>query len=87
MKKKITTKKQENIEKAGPDDPSFVAWSKENSSLHDMGCENINQASYADDECPDDAIQVDVFKVSQVRNEFTKGKFYTEAEAPTFMKK
>ena len=87
LKKKVVKKKQENVDAAGPDDPAFLAWEKKNSAMQDMGCEKINQGSYANEECPEDAIQVDVFRVSQVDKKFSKSAFYTEAEAPTFMKK
>ena len=82
MKKTITKRKKKNIEEEGPDDPQFLKWKKGNTTLKDMGATDINQASYADDDCPDDAVQVDVFRVSQGGRKFEISKFFTKAEAP-----
>lgn len=84
MKNKIRKKKRKNIEEEGPDDPQFLKWKKENTTLKDMGASEVNQSSYADDECPDDAVQVDVFRISQGGRKLEKSKFYTKAEAPEF---
>lgn len=86
MKNKIRQKKRKNIEEEGPDDPQFLKWKKENSTLKDMGATDINQSSYADDDCPDDAVQVDVFRISQGGRKLEKTKFYTKAEAPEMSK-
>jgi len=85
MKNKIRKKKRKNIEEEGPDDPQFLKWKKNNTSLKDMGATEVNQASYADDDCPDDGIQVDVFRVSQGGKKMEKSKFYSKAQAPEFM--
>lgn len=75
MKKRIKVKKQQNIKEAGPDDEAFVAWAKQNSSLKGIADKN-------EDECPDNAVEVDIFRVSQVKQNVEKTKFYTQAEAP-----
>jgi hypothetical protein len=85
MKKRIEKKKRQNIQEDGPDDPMFTRWKKSNSTLKSMGAIEVNQPSYANDECPDDGIQVDVFNVSKGGRTLKKTKFYTQAEAPTFM--
>jgi len=85
MKKRIEKKKRENIKEDGPDDPMFAKWKKHNAALSGMGAEHVNQESYADDECPDDGIQVDVFRVSHGGKTLKKSKFYSQAEAPSFM--
>ncbi len=82
MKNKIRKKKRKNVEEEGADDPAFLKWKKGNTTLKDMGAEEVNQNSYADDDCPDDAVQVDVFRISQGGRKMEKSKFFTKAEAP-----
>jgi hypothetical protein len=83
MKKRVAKKKKKNIEEAGPDAPGFAAWKAQNSTLKDLGAlENKNDASQANDECPDDGVQVDVFSFSKGGSKLEKTQFYTQAEAP-----
>ena len=83
MKKRVARKKKKNIEHAGPDAPGFLKWKKNNNTLKDMGVyENKNETSYADDDCPNDAIQVDVFSFSKGGKNVQKSSFYSEAEKP-----
>jgi hypothetical protein len=77
MNKNMAVAKRKNIEADGPDDPAFLKWKKENSALKNMGAVTVE-----DEECPDDAIQVDVFRISKGGQQVERGKFYTEAEAP-----
>lgn len=83
MKKRVMVKKKKNIEKYGPDDPAFLKWKKNNNTLKNMGAESINENDYVDEECPDDAIQVPVFRIGEGGQKFEKTHFFTEAEPPT----
>lgn len=83
MKKRIKVKKKKNIEEVGPDSESFLKWKESNTTLKEMGAETINQKDYADEECPDDAIQVPVFRMGQGGVKIEKTHFYTQAEAPS----
>jgi hypothetical protein len=83
MEKRVKVKKTKNISRDGPDDPAFAKWKSQNSTLSDMGAIDVNNASSkASDECPDDAIQVDVFRISKGGQTMEKTKFFTKAEAP-----
>jgi hypothetical protein len=81
MKNRIRIQKQKNIDEDGPDDEYFKKWRAENNSLKDMGALTINEESYADEECPDDGIQVDIFSTKD--GVFEKDRMYTKAVAPT----
>jgi hypothetical protein len=82
LKKRIKKKKADNIDKAGPDDPAFLAWSKQHDPIKDMGGDPINRESMASDECPDDAVQIDVFRTSAVKRTMKVDHIFTAAEAP-----
>jgi hypothetical protein len=80
IKKRIKIKKQQNIKEAGDDDPAFKAWAKSNAKLKELG------AIKEDDENePDNAIEVPVIRVSQLKQSVEKTKFYSQAEAPEFV--
>jgi hypothetical protein len=83
MEKRVKVKKTKNVARDGPDDPAFAKWKSQNSTLSEMGATDVNNAaSKASDECPDDAIQVDVFRISKGGQTMEKTKFFTQAEAP-----
>ena len=83
MEKRVKVKKTKNISRDGPDDPAFAKWKSQNSTLSEMGAIDVNNAaSRASDDCPDDAIQVDVFRISKGGQTMEKTKFFTKAEAP-----
>jgi len=75
MKKRIQIKKKKNIKEAGPDDPAFVKWKKNNNTLKSMGAEEVD----LDD---DDYLEVPVFRVSSGGAKIDQTKFYTQSEAP-----
>jgi hypothetical protein len=85
MKKRIAIKKKKNIEEDGPDDPKFLKWKKNNKLLQSMSGEEANSASYVDDDCPDDAVQVNYHVHDAKTGKFTSDKFFTEAEAPDWI--
>ncbi len=81
MKNRIKKAKKKNIIQEGPDAESFKKWRNNNSTLKSMGAEHIGDM--ASDDCPEDAVQVDVWKVAKGGIELTKERFFTKAEAPT----
>jgi hypothetical protein len=82
MKKRLEKKKKENIIKDGPDSESFLKWKAQNSNLKDMGV-HTNDPNLVDPDCPDDAIQVNIWKVAKGGLELTKDRMFTKAEAPS----
>ena len=83
MKKRIKVKKQKNINEDGPDDPAFLKWKEGNTTLQDMGAELNKQDNECPNNCPDNAITVPVFRMSQGGQVFKKTHFFSEAAAPT----
>ncbi len=83
MSKRIVRRKKKNIAKDGPDDPAFLKWRESNSTLKDMGAVAPKKGDYEDDDdCPDDAIEVPVFRIGAGGTTLEKTKFFTEAVAP-----
>jgi len=82
MANTIKRKKQKNIREEGPEAEGFKEWRKQNSTLKTMGAIEIDP--YEDD-CPPDAIEVPVFRINPKEGILEKTKFYSKAEAPTFM--
>lgn len=80
MEKRIKIKKKKNIEEEGKDSEAFLKWKSQNTKLKDMGAVNPKQDEY--DECPEDAIECPVIRVSGGGQKVTKTKFYTQAIAP-----
>lgn len=80
MKKRIQIKKKKNIETDGPDDEAFLKWKEQNSTLKDMGASTLDENDL--DECPDDAIEVPVFRISGGGTKIEKTKFYSQSVAP-----
>jgi hypothetical protein len=79
MRKRVSKEKAKNVIEDGPDAEEFKKWREQSSVMKSMG-------AFADDDCPDDAVQVDVWKVAKGGLELTKDKFYSQSEAPTFVK-
>ena len=84
MKKRVAKEKEKNVIETGPDAESFKTWRNQNPELKKLGAQHIGGG--ADDECPDNAVQVDVWRLSKTGKQLTKDKFYTATEAPTFVK-
>ncbi len=81
MRKRMSKKKAKNIVEEGPNEPAFDKWMASNPNLSALGAENPNLSSYASRECPDNAVQVDVFSTKD--GKLVKDKFFTKAETPT----
>ena len=62
----------------------FAKWKEENSTLKDMGGETLNEKDYAPEDCPDDAITVPVFRISNGGAKLEKTHFFSQAEAPKY---
>jgi hypothetical protein len=84
MEKRVIKEKKKNEVESGPDSENFKKWREENSDLQKLGAKHIGDM--ADEDCVDDAIQVDVWRVAKGGLEITKDKFLSQAEAPTFVK-
>lgn len=83
MSKRIEKEKKKNIIEAGPDAENFAQWRKENPGISKLGAQHIGDM--ADPDIPDNAVQVDVWRIAKGGVELTKDKFYSEAEAPKFV--
>ena len=84
MKKRVEKVKKKNVAEEGPDSESFKKFISQNQDIKSMGAEYLGHK--ADDDIPEDAVQVDVWKVAKGGLEITKDKFYSASEAPTFVK-
>ena len=84
MAKRVEKEKKKNIIESGPDAENFKKWREENSDLQKLGAKYVGDM--ADEDMPDDSVQVDVWRLAKGGLEITKDKFYSQAEAPTFVK-
>ena len=82
LKRKSKVKAVNELE-AGPDAESFKKWKKENALIQKFNPTEEN--GMAADDCPEDAVQVDIWKINPSTMEVAKDRMFTEAEAPTFM--
>jgi hypothetical protein len=78
MGKRVEKEKKKNIIEAGPDAENFKKWREENNELQKLGAKHIGDM--ADEECPDDAIEVPVWRLAKGGLELTKDKFYSKAD-------
>lgn len=86
MKKRIKTKKAENVAEVGPDDKAFRRYIKANKpNIANMGGEYIGE-EISDDDCPDDNVEVSVFTVGNGGREMKVHKIYNPVEAPPSQK-
>ncbi len=73
-------KKRKNIQEEGPEAESFKDWRSQHPALKNMGAIQIDPN---EDDCPDDALEIDVFRVDAGEGTMKKSTIYTKAEAPT----
>lgn len=97
MRKRVKRKKAKNIKECGPDPEEFKKYKKDHpSSFESMGAENVSRENKTDvkedkvnfkihEECPYDAVQVDIFDFKKGGMEVRKSEFFTEAEDPKKM--
>jgi hypothetical protein len=83
MKKRVEKMKKKNIVESGPDADSFTKWKSQNSDIQTLAKTNNDEVS---DDCPSDAVEVDIWRLAKGGLELTKEKIYTKAEAPEFVK-
>lgn len=83
MKKRVEKIKKKNVVESGPDAESFKKWRQQNNELSKMGASHIGDM--VDENCPDDAIEVPIWRIGKGGTEISRDKFYSLAEAPTFM--
>jgi hypothetical protein len=83
MKKRVAKAKAKNKIVDGPDAESFKKWRDTNNTIKDLGAEHIGDV--VNEDCPDDAVQVDVWRLAKGGTEMTKDHFYSAAEAPSFV--
>lgn len=87
MEKKVRRKKAANVKEAGPDAPGLASYARTAGSTSGLGASRPTKEEVAAvaDETPDDAIEVEVFYPSADGSSLSRGKFYTQAEAPLHM--
>lgn len=81
MTKRVEKEKKKNNILDGKDADTFKKFISQNKTLSKMGAEYIGDK--ADDDIPEDAVQVDVWKIAKGGIEITKDKFYSSADAST----
>jgi hypothetical protein len=81
MSKRVEKEKKKNIVEAGPDAENFKKWREENSELKKLGAKYIGDM--ADEDAPENSVQVDVWKIAKGGLEIVKDKFFSQAEQPT----
>lgn len=79
MKHKVAKKKKKNIEEEGEFAEAFKKYKAQSTTLRDMGAITLDDS---DDDCPDDAIQCDVIRISDGGLNLTKDKFYSKSFPP-----
>lgn len=84
MEKRVQKEKRKNVVESGPDAENFRKWREENSDIQKLGAKHIG--GMADEDAPEDSVQVDVWRVAKGGLEIVKDKFYSQSEAPTFVK-
>jgi hypothetical protein len=91
MRKRVARKKKKNIEEAGPEPEEFKQYRKDHpSGFESMGAEDMSrvvQSAMVHEDCPYDAVQVDVFDFRQGGVQVKKSEFFTQAEAPVELEK
>lgn len=92
MRKRVKRKKKKNVQESGPDPVEFKQYRKDHpSSFESMGAEDVSRSEIKSpddttfkihEECPYDAVQVDVFDFRGGGQSVKKSEFFTEAEDP-----
>jgi hypothetical protein len=96
VNKRVTKAKQDTIAKHGADNKGLEEYKSALSTISAMGGKTLTkdekeklenaQRIKEMNEVPTDSVQIDIFGPNE-KGEFTKNKFYTEAEAPEFLLK
>jgi hypothetical protein len=80
MRKRVKKAKAKNVIEEGPDAEEFKKWRAQNDTLQKMGVEYIGDM--ANEDTPENAVEVPVWRVAKGTNELVREHFYTEAEKP-----
>lgn len=90
MRKRVRRKKEKNIEECGPDPEMLADYKKNNPSGFEMlGAEDCNaedepvRGNVPHEDCPYDAVQVDIFDFRNGGTDVSKSEFFTEAVDPS----
>lgn len=95
LRKRVKREASKNIAQHGPHDPGLEEYRKAVGTIEDLGAERVLKQEDKDKlaaavrtkemyEVPEDAIQVDMFRTNE-EGKLVRDKFYTQAEAPTFI--
>jgi hypothetical protein len=94
MRKRVKRKKKKNVEEAGPDPTALANYKKDHpSAVKNLGAEDVLGDNTLDEskddvsfkvheDCPYDAVQVDVFDFRKGGQSVKKSEFFTQAEDP-----
>ena len=91
MQKRVMRKKKINIQEAGPDPADIKQFRRDNPSGFEMlGASDVTKDTTVGDpnrfkvheDCPYDAVQVDVINIANGGTSLTRSEFFTQAEAP-----
>lgn len=94
MRKRVKSKKEKNIKEYGPDPDALKGYKKANrSGFESLGAEDVLKEEKRDvdedkqtfsmhEDCPYDAVQVDVFDIRGGGSTVDKTRFFTAAEDP-----
>jgi hypothetical protein len=80
MKNRVKLQKQKNIEEEGEDSEFFKEWKNSNRTLKDMKAVTLTDTDLIQQNAPDNAIGVEVYRIGE--KGFEKSHFYTKAVAP-----
>ena len=83
--KKVKERKEssEYLAESGPDDKAFLNYLKQNKpEVAKLGGQHIKQDGESDDDCPEDAVEVNVFQVDEGGRQLKVHKIYNPVEAP-----
>lgn len=80
MKNRVKQGKKKNIEEEGEEAEMFAQWKKTNTTLKDMRGVTLTDEDKIQNDAPDDAIAVQVYRIGKTGLE--KDHFYTKAVAP-----
>lgn len=90
MRKRVKRKKDKNVKESGTDPALFTQYRKEHvSGFESMGAEDLSKStkstsksSVVHEDCPYDAVQVDVFDMRKGGQIVNKSEFFTQSEDP-----
>ncbi len=82
MKQRVAREKAKNVAEAGPDSEELKAY-KKLQAYEETKEEKVEESFKISDDCPYNAVQVDVFDMRNGGADVKKSEFFVKAEAPT----